>query len=104
MHSCGSCFVHVPNIWASIPRQLARENKRFTFSQINKNARAREYNKSIQWLVDAGLVKKINNIRTTKLPLSEYQDNKFKLYLLDIGLLGAMIMPQKAIIEEYRLV
>jgi len=96
--------IRISNIWASIPGQLARENKKFTFSQIDKNARAREYNESIQWLVDAGLVTKINNIKTAKLPLSGYQDNKFKLYLLDTGLLGAMIkVPQKAIIEGDRL-
>jgi len=96
--------IRLANIWASIPGQLARENKNFTFGRINKNARAREYNESIQWLVDAGLVKKVNNIKTAKLPLSGYQDNKFKLYLLDIGLLGAMIrVPQKAIIEGDRL-
>jgi predicted AAA+ superfamily ATPase len=96
--------IRIANIWASIPGQLARENKKFTFKQVNKNARAREYNESIQWLVDAGLVKKVNNIKTAKLPLSGYQDDKFKLYLLDIGLLGAMIkVPQKAIIEGDRL-
>lgn len=96
--------IRLSNIWASIPGQLARENKKFTFAQIEKNARAREYNESIQWLVDAGLVTKVNNIKTAKLPLSGYQDNKFKLYLLDTGLLGAMInVPQKAIIEGDRL-
>jgi uncharacterized protein len=96
--------IRLSNIWASIPGQLARENKKFTFAQIEKNARAREYNESIQWLVDAGLVTKVNNITAAKLPLSGYQDNKFKLYLLDTGLLGAMInVPQKAIIEGDRL-
>jgi uncharacterized protein len=96
--------IRLAALWESIPGQLARENKKFTFGRINKNARAREYNESIQWLVDAGLVKKVNNIKTAKLPLSGYQDNKFKLYLLDVGLLGAMIsIPQKAIIEGNRL-
>ena len=80
--------IRLANIWASIPGQLARENKRFNFARINKNARAREYHESIQWLVDAGLVKKVNNIKTPKLPLSGYQENKFKLYLLDIGVTG----------------
>ena len=96
--------IRLSNIWASIPGQLARENKKFTFGLIDKNARAREYNESIQWLVDAGFVTRVNNIKTAKLPLSGYQDNKFKLYLLDTGLLGAMIkVPQKAIIEGDRL-
>jgi len=92
--------IRIAGIWESIPGQLARENKKFTFSRINKNARSRDYVEAIQWLVDAGLVKKANNIKTPKLPLSGYRDNKFKLYFLDIGLLGAMInVPQKAIIE-----
>lgn len=96
--------IRISGVWESIPGQLARENKKFVFSKISKNARSREYNEAIQWLVDAGLVKKVNNIKTAKLPLSGYREDKFKLYLLDIGLLGAMIrIPQKAIIEGDRL-
>lgn len=96
--------IRIAAIWASIPGQLSRANKKFIFSQVEKNARAREYNESIQWLIDAGLVKKVNNIKIPKLPLSGYQDDKFKMYLLDVGLLGAMIhVSQKAIIEGDRL-
>ncbi|MBU1195784.1 MAG: ATP-binding protein [Proteobacteria bacterium] len=96
--------IRISGIWASIPGQLSRENKKFILSQVDKNARAREYNESIQWLMDAGLVKKANNIKIPKLPLSGYLDDKFKIYLLDVGLLGAMInVSQKAIIEGDRL-
>ena len=77
--------------WSSIPRQLAKENKRFTYSEITKNARAREYSESIQWLVDAGIVIKVHCTHTPKLPLSAYKEDFYKLYLLDVGLLGAMI-------------
>ena len=77
--------------WTSIPNQLARENKRFTYAEITKNARARDYAESIQWLVDAGLVIMVHNTHTPKLPLAAYREDKFKLYLLDVGLLGAMI-------------
>ena len=77
--------------WTSIPIQLARENKLFTYAEVAKNARAREFTESIQWLVDAGLVIKVHNTHTPKLPLAAYQENKFKLYLLDVGLLGAKI-------------
>ncbi len=84
--------------WASIPAQLARENKKFTYAEIAKNARAREYSESIQWLVDAGLVIKVHNTHVPKLPLAAYRENIFKLYLLDIGLLGSMINISQRII------
>ena len=90
--------------WASIPSQLARENKRFTYAEIAKNARAREYSESIQWLVDAGLVIKVHNTHTPKLPLAAYREENFKLYLLDIGLLGAMInVSQRTIVQGNKL-
>lgn len=77
--------------WSSLPGQLSHENKKFTYAEIAKNAKAREYAESIQWLVDAGLVIKVYNTHTPKLPLAAYREEKFKLYALDIGLLGAMI-------------
>lgn len=97
--------IKIANVWNSIPGQLAKENKKFKFSEISVNARARDYNESIQWLVYAGLVYKCFSIKTPKLPLSGYcEDNIFKLYLLDTGLLGAMLnLSQKTIVEENRL-
>ena len=75
----------------SIPQQLARENKKFVFGQIKKGARGAEYENAIQWLVDAGLIYKVENISKAAIPLKFYMDrNAFKLYLLDVGLLGAM--------------
>lgn len=86
--------------WATIPNQLAREDKRFAYVEVAKNARAREYAESIQWLVDAGLVIKVHNTHTPKLPLAAYREDKFKLYLLDVGLLGAMIkVSQRTIVQ-----
>ena len=92
--------IRLASVWTSIPAQLARENKKFTYAEITKNARAREYSESIQWLVDAGLVIKVHNIHTPKLPLATYRENIFKLYLLDIGLLGAMINISQRIIVQ----
>lgn len=77
-------------IWQSIPAQIARENKKFIYSAIRDGARARGYEEAIQWLVDAGLVLKVERITKPGLPLSAYGDRSaFKLYLLDVGLLGA---------------
>ncbi|WP_165044237.1 ATP-binding protein [Adlercreutzia sp. ZJ138] len=77
-------------VWKSIPGQLARENKKFVYSAVRKGARARGYEEAIQWLVDAGLILRVNRITKPGLPLSSYLDKEaFKTYLLDVGLLGA---------------
>ena len=78
-------------VFESIPSQLAKENKKFVFGALRKGARAAEYEMAIQWLVDAGLIYKIPRLSKVAIPLSFYNDlDGFKLYLLDVGLLGAM--------------
>ena len=75
----------------SIPSQLAKENKKFIFGAIKKGARAGEYERAIQWLVDAGLIYKVCRLSKVAIPLSFYMEkDAFKLFLLDVGLLGAM--------------
>jgi len=75
----------------SIPAQLAKENKKFIFGILKKGARASEYENAIQWLVDAGLVYKVPRLSKVAMPVKFYMDNNaFKLFMLDIGLLGAM--------------
>ena len=97
--------IKIANTWNAIPGQLAKENKKFQFSEIFKNARAREYNEAIQWLADAGLAYKSYKIKMPRLPLSGYrEDNIFKLFLLDTGLLGAMLdISQRTVIDGDRL-
>lgn len=92
-------------VWDSIPNQLAKDNKKFIFSAIRKSARAREFETSIQWLKNAGLIIKSNHIATPKLPLDAYSDKQaFKIFLLDVGLLGAMSkLAPGIILEEDRL-
>lgn len=88
-------------VWESIPNQLAKENKKFIFSAIRKSARGREFESSIQWLKNAGLIIKSNHISTAKLPLDAYSDKQaFKVFMLDIGLLGAMSRLDTRIILE----
>jgi len=78
-------------VWDSIPSQLARENKKFIYGAVRKGGRARDLENAIQWLVDAGLVHKVYRCARPAMPLKFYRDpNAFKLYLLDIGLLGAL--------------
>ena len=75
-------------IWASIPSQLARENKKFIYSVVKEGARAREYEDALIWLNNAGMVYKIYRITKPGLPLSAYDDlSAFKLYTVDVGLL-----------------
>lgn len=97
--------VKISRIWESIPLQLAKENKKFTFSSMAKNARAREYDDALQWLVDAGLIYQSCNISVPALPLRAYAEKKsFKIYLLDVGLLGTMVgLTPKILVEGNQL-
>lgn len=92
-------------VWESIPNQLTKENKKFIFSAIRKSARARAFESSIQWLKSAGLIIKANHLSTPKLPLEAYANKEiFKIYLLDVGLLGAMgKLDPKIILEGHQL-
>ena len=79
-------------VWQSIPFQLARENKKFKYSDVRSKGRASMFEQAIEWLKNAGLVHLAFLLRTPKLPLAGYADyEKFKVYLLDTGLLGAML-------------
>ena len=78
-------------VWNSIPAQLAKENKKFVFGVIKKGARAAEFEKAIQWLVDAGLIYKICRISKPKEPLQFYVDAMcYKVFMMDVGLLACM--------------
>ncbi len=78
-------------IWESVPKHLARENKKFIFSAVKKGARAREYDSALCWLRDAGLIQRVAAVAQDRLPLKHYADTGcFKVYALDVGLLGAM--------------
>lgn len=78
-------------VFQTIPTQLAKENKKFIFGALKKGARAAEYENAIQWLVDAGLIYKVPRLSKVELPIKFYFDkDAFKLFVLDVGLLGAM--------------
>ena len=87
--SDGQTVKKVRSIWASIPEQLAKENKKFMYVQLQKGARSKDYEIALQWLKDSGLVQVVPRVKKPHLPLSAYQDNAFKLYGLDVGLLAA---------------
>lgn len=83
-------IMKITTVWKQVHRQLAKENKKFIFAAIRKSARGREYEEAIQWLSDAGLIHKSYLVESPKFPLSAYADsNAFKIFLADVGLLGA---------------
>lgn len=85
----GQTVQRVRALWNSIPEQLAKENKKFVYSQLQKGARSKDYEIALQWLKDSGLVHAVPRIKKPHLPLTAYQDNAFKLFSLDVGLLAA---------------
>lgn len=90
-HAPAALVPKIRMLWNSIPSQLAKENKKFIYDLIREGARAKDYEAAIMWLTDCGLVHKVSRITKLHLPLKAYEDLKaFKLFVVDIGLLGCM--------------
>ncbi len=102
-HTDSSTATKIQYVWNSIPSQLAKENRKFIYGVVKDGARAREYENSINWLKDTGLIRVINRVKCgDKQPLKAYEDLKaFKIYLLDVGLLRVLCeLPYETIIEK----
>ena len=81
----------IHQVWSSIPAQLSKENKKFFYGDIKRGARAKDFELAIQWLVDAGLVYRLERCKNPTQPLKFYADSSaFKLYLIDCGLLACL--------------
>ncbi len=79
-------------VWDSLPAQLSKENKKFVYGIIREGARAKDFEIAIEWLCDCGLVLKSHRVKEPRMPLKSYQDTHvFKLFMLDVGLLGASV-------------
>lgn len=104
-HAPQEHIMKINQVWNAIPSQLAKENKKFIYSAIREGGRAKEFEVALQWLMEAGLIYKVPLISTPKIPLSAYADlNAFKVYLVDVGLLGAMSkLSAKTMIHENEL-
>ena len=97
-------------VWNSVPSQLFKENKKFIYGALRKGARANDFEMAIQWLVNAGLLYKVPRCTKPELPLDVYEDlSAFKLYMVDLGLMGAMVKTDSAqvlvkngIFKEYK--
>ncbi len=102
-HTDNNTATKIQYVWNSIPSQLAKENRKFIYGVVKDGARAREYENSINWLRDTGLVRIVNRVKCgDKQPLRAYEDIKaFKIYLLDVGLLRVLCeLPYETIIEK----
>ena len=78
-------------LWNAIPSQLVKENKKCVYGKIKQGARAKDFEIALNWLIDSGLVHKVSRVTEPNMPLKAYEDvSAYKLFLLDVGLLGAM--------------
>lgn len=93
--------VKISEVWNSVPYQLAKENKKFKYSDVKVKGRSSIYESTIEWLRKAGLVYLVRNISLPEIPLPGYAEvNKFKLYLFDTGILSAMLKLSPRILLE----
>ena len=101
-HVTKSLVPRLRQVWQTIPAQLAKENKKFIYGLIREGARAKEYELTLMWLEDAGLIRRLNRIAVPRLPISAYADpSAFKIYHLDIGLLAAASnLSEKTLLEK----
>lgn len=87
-------------VWDSIPMQLAKE-KKFSYSNVQKGGRGRDYAEAIDWLQLCGLAHKVSRVTKPAHPLAAYhEDSAFKLYVSDCGLLGAISRLDAAVLVE----
>ena len=101
-HAPSEIIPRIRMIWNSVVSQLAKENKKFIYGLVKEGARAKDFEMAISWLEDYGLIHKIHRTNKSNVPLPAYSDlGAFKIYVLDVGLLGAMAnLNQKVLLEE----
>lgn len=97
-------------VWNSLPAHLSQENKKFVFGRIAKGSRAKDFESAITWLSQAGLVHVVPRVTKPGIPLKAYRDPRaFKVFALDVGILGAMsdldarsILEGNSLFEEFK--
>lgn len=89
-HAPKETVPRIQMVWNSIPMQLAKKNRKFIYGMVREGGRAKDFELAIQWLLDCGLIHMSHRVRKPGMPLISYMDMPaFKIYMLDIGLLGA---------------
>jgi predicted AAA+ superfamily ATPase len=104
-HAPSEIVPRIRMVWHSILSQLAKENRKYIYGQVNKGSRAKDFEAAINWLADAGLVIKVNRVHKGSIPLNAYADyDAFKLFFLDVGLLSALgQVPPQYLLEKNRM-
>jgi predicted AAA+ superfamily ATPase len=92
-------------VWQSIPAQLAKGQRRFSYAGLGPGARSRTHLEAIEWLAQAGVVHQVTRAAAPRQPLAGYADSSaFKLFLADVGLMGALAgLSAQAVIDPGRL-
>ena len=108
-HADSGILGRIHQVWNSIPQQLAKRNSKFIYGDIQKGARAKDFELAIEWLIDAGMIYKVPRVRKAGIPLKYYEDfSSFKLFMVDHGIMGALadapvseILLNRNVFEEY---
>jgi predicted AAA+ superfamily ATPase len=109
-HTDSATSARIRQVWGSLASQFAKRNGKFIYGLVKEGARAREYEMAIQWLIDAGVVRKVERVsRGDRLPLEAYKDMAaFKLYFVDVGLFrylaqipASIVLTKNAIFDEF---
>lgn len=109
-HAEANEVMKIMGVWQAIPELLAKENKKFQYSAIRKDARAREYDRAMQWLKNVGMVCQSSRVKAPKLPLKAHaEQNAYKLFMLDVGLLGCaselspqVVLTKNALFSQFK--
>ncbi|MBR2275357.1 MAG: ATP-binding protein [Lachnospiraceae bacterium] len=104
-HAPVSAVPRLNQVWDSIPSQLSKENRKFIYGQIAKGARSKDFELAIMWLSDCGLIHLVHRVSKPGMPLKAYEElSAFKIFLNDIGLLGALgDLPPAAVVNGNRI-
>jgi predicted AAA+ superfamily ATPase len=103
-HAPAKLLGRIWQVWDSIPVHLAQENKKFVWGALRPGARATDFEIALQWLTSYGVASKVSRITKPGMPLKAYeQENIFKLFMLDVGLLAAVSgLDSSAVLEQSR--
>jgi len=89
--SRGDTLANVRLVWDSVPRQLARENRKFVYGAVRTGGRGRDFETAIEWLSDAGVIHRVKALSKPGVPLASYMTDAFKVFGNDVGLLAAQV-------------
>ncbi len=109
-HAPADIVPRIRMLWNSIPSQLSKENKKFIYGAVKPGSRSKDYELALSWLIDCGLVHKVCRVSKPGIPLKAYEDyGAFKLFIADVGLMGAMgdidvrtLLEGNLIFEEFK--